>query len=72
MMLTAALPMAAQLPMRETYPAGLAPGIAGYRMAKVGGSGHDKFFLAPSGSVFDLVMCPVVAPRCTLQAPNPT
>jgi hypothetical protein len=72
MMLTDALPLATQLPLRETYPNGLAPGIAGYRMAQVNGSGHDKFFLAPPGSVFDLVICPTVAPKCQLPAPNPT
>lgn len=71
MMLTDAKSLATQLPLGEMYPAGLAPGIAGYRMVKVAGRSHDKFFLAPPGAVFDLVVCPVVQPQCRLPAPNP-
>ena len=71
MMFTHAMPEATSLPLSGPYPAGIAPGIAGYRMATVGGSGHDKFFLAPSGTVFDFVVCPIVQPKCNLPAPNP-
>jgi hypothetical protein len=71
MMFTDAKPEVTQLPVNKTYPAGLAPGIAAYRMARVEGGSHDKFFLAPTGAVFDLVICPAVQPRCRLRAPNP-
>lgn len=71
MMFTDAKPVATQLPFASVYPNGLAPGIAGYRTAPVGGSTHDKFFLAPPGAAFDLVVCPTTQPTCRLPAPNP-
>lgn len=71
MMFTHAIPEVTALSFNDLYPAGLAPGIAAYRMARVEGRTHEKFFLAPNGAVFDLLLCPTTQPKCRLPAPNP-
>jgi hypothetical protein len=58
-------------PPNATYPAGFIPGVGTYRMNNQG-SGHDKFFQAGPGNVFDLVVCPLTVPNCQLPSPNPS
>jgi len=73
MMFSDALPeVVARFPAGKNsiYPNGLAPGIGTYRMNNQG-QGHDKFFLAGPGTVFDFVVCPLTVPNCQLPAPNP-
>jgi hypothetical protein len=56
--------------LRDKFPAGLVEGTAPYAMQP--GSGmFERFALAPSGTVFDFVVCPVNTP-CDLPFPNPT
>lgn len=70
MMFTDAKPVVFQFPPNATYPGGFTPGVGTYRMNNQG-QGHDKFFQAGPGNVFDLVVCPLTVPNCQLPAPNP-
>jgi len=55
--------------LRDRFPAGLAEGTAPYAM-QPGRGMFEHFVLAPSGTVFDFVVCPLSTP-CKLPFPNP-
>jgi len=55
--------------LRDKFPAGLAEGTAPYTM-QPGRGRFENFVLAPSGTVFDFVVCPVNT-LCDLPFPNP-
>jgi hypothetical protein len=56
--------------LRDRFPAGVAEGTAPYVMQRGGGM-FDHFLLAPPGTVFDLVVCPLNT-TCDLSFPNPS
>lgn len=58
--------------LRDKFPAGVAEGTAPYHVRRGHQSMFDSLFLAPPGSVFDLVVCNATAGRCKLPMPNPS
>jgi len=65
-------PIAPGGPLRDVFPAGIAGGMAPYAPIPPPQGGHDRAFLNPQGTWFDLVTCTPADPRCDLPYPNLT
>lgn len=63
-------PIAPGGPLSAVFPAGIAGGFAPYAAVPPPGGGHDRAWLNPQGTWFDLVSCTLAEPQCDLPYPN--